>query len=82
MQVLQLHDSLEIHRGVVLVGQPFAGKSSAIKILSRALSVAGGLQEDKEVHVQTIFPMALPLKRLIGEKDSSTYGWKVRACLA
>ena len=38
MKVIQLYEMIQVRHGLMVVGHPFAGKSSAIKLLANALT--------------------------------------------
>ena len=69
-KVLQLYDSIRIRHGVMIVGQPYAGKTRAIQVLS---SVLNRLAEDKHnvlgehgVDLTTLNPKAISISDLFG----------------
>lgn len=55
-KIIQLYEMIIVRHGLMLVGQPFSGKTSAIRVLQRALSDLAelGLNDERKVQV-TIF---------------------------
>ena len=69
-KVLQLYDSIRIRHGVIIVGQPYAGKTRAIHTLAAALN---RLADDKHnplnehgVDLTTLNPKAISIPDLFG----------------
>ena len=55
-KIIQLYEMIIVRHGLMLVGQPFSGKTSAIRVLQRALSDLAelGLNDERKVQV-TVF---------------------------
>lgn len=77
--MLQLHDTMALRSGTILLGQPFSGKSTALNTLSNALTIleGDGHAKGRGVCVQTIYPNSLTLARWLGERDAAPHEWKV-----
>ena len=52
-KIIQLYEMIIVRHGLMLVGQPFSGKTSAIRVLQRALSDLAdlGLNDERKVQV-------------------------------
>lgn len=52
-KIIQLYEMITVRHGLMVVGDPFAGKSSAINVLAAALTDlnAMGLMEEMKTHV-------------------------------
>jgi dynein heavy chain len=89
-KVMELYDTMCVRHGLMLVGQPFSGKSSAIKVLSKALSLLAAQEVPgyAKVRVFYIAPKAVTQGQLYGRDDENTHEWSdgilpvtVRACV-
>jgi dynein heavy chain len=71
LKVIQLYEMVVVRHGLMLVGQPFSGKSAALKVLAGALgelsdaSVTGPLFN--RVQQVVINPKAVTMGQLYGE---------------
>lgn len=69
-----------VRHGLMIVGQPFSGKSSCIKVLAGALSdlSAQGIQGPlfEKVQARYINPKSVTMGQLYGEVDLTTQEWK------
>ena len=84
---IQLYETLMVRHGLMVVGDPFAGKSSIIKTLQEAMSM---IKDDpKFVNVLTFFvnPKSITQNQLYGVFDMDTQEWsdgvlaiKIRDC--
>jgi len=84
---IQLYETIMVRHGLMVVGDPYAGKSSVIKVLQQAMS---SIKDDpKFVNVQTFFvnPKAITQNQLYGVFDIDTQEWsdgvlaiKIRDC--
>jgi len=79
-KILQLYDMTRVRHGLMIVGLPFAGKSSSYKVLSSALSklaktstAEAGLYRD--VKVTVINPKSINLGQLYGRRDPVSLEW-------
>ena len=79
----ELYEMVQVRHGLMLVGQPFSGKSAAIKVLSGALTdmAKAGQGDEVPVHCRFINPKSVTLDRLYGEADAITQEW-MDGCLA
>ncbi|KAI5062354.1 hypothetical protein GOP47_0022893 [Adiantum capillus-veneris] len=76
-KIVQLYEMIIVRHGLMLVGQPFSGKTSAIRILQRALSdlAEAGLNEERTVQVATVNPKSVTMGQLYGQADPMTQEW-------
>jgi dynein heavy chain len=75
-KVLELHEMIIVRHGLMVVGLPFAAKTSAYRVLAQALTLMG--EEDPEyvkVNHPVINPKSMPLGRLYGEFDAVSHEW-------
>ncbi len=71
-KVLQLHNIIQLHHGLMMVGPSGSGKSSAWRILLTALE-----RFDKvEGRAHVIDPKAMSKEELYGSLDPNTREWK------
>jgi len=80
MKVIQLYEMIVVRHGLMTVGQPFSGKSAALRVLAGALTdlhdrgVQGTLFN--RVQVRVINPKSVTMGQLYGETDRATQEWK------
>ena len=67
-KMMQINEITSLHHGVILVGSASSGKTSAWKILRRALEIT----ESKKISTYVIDPKALTKDELYGSLDSTT----------
>jgi dynein heavy chain, axonemal len=79
-KAIQLYEMISVRHGLMTVGQPFSGKTSALHMLAGALSQmaasgdTGPLVATVDVH--TINPKAVTMGQLYGEADRATQEWR------
>jgi len=66
---LQLYETSKARHGILIVGETFSGKTSAIQILRKTIS-----SMEQNVKLQTLNPKAVTLKQLFGYFDES-HSW-------
>lgn len=78
MKVIQLYEMIQVRHGLMVVGLPFSGKSSAIKILAGALSelASKNLMNENEVLIFLLNPKSITLKQLYGAYDEVSKDWQ------
>ena len=63
-KVVQLYEMIVVRHGLMVVGEPFAGKTSAITLLANALSELGergGLMGERNVLLKTVYPKSITM---------------------
>ena len=81
LKTLQLHETITVRHGVMLVGLTMGGKSSVIQVLSKALEYQAielneNVEEDLKVHVHTINPKSVTIGQLYGDFEKLTLDWQ------
>lgn len=68
---------ITVRHGLMVVGDPFAGKTSAINVLAGALTQLHekGLMEEMKTHVQTLNPKSVTMGQLYGFTDAVSKDW-------
>lgn len=63
MKVIQLYEMIVVRHGLMLVGLPFGGKSSALKVLSAALTELNekGLSDEMKTHMCVVNPKSITM---------------------
>ena len=92
-KIVEIYDMLLVRHGFMVVGLPFAGKTSALEVLKKTLGSLSKIFPDRhdmkwnETHTVKINPKALTLNNLYGSFDEQTHEWsdgvlavKYRAC--
>lgn len=78
-KVYQIYEMLHIRPGIMIIGESFAGKTTAYRILAQALAL---LQQTHAEMNETypictiINPKSVTIGRLYGVYDSSTHEWR------
>jgi len=76
-KVIQLYEMILVRHGLMVVGMPFSGKTSIIKVLAGALSELNDkkLMNEKRVKISIINPKSIDAKLLYGFNDEVTHEW-------
>ena len=76
-KIIQLYEMILVRHGLMIVGLPFSGKTSAIKMLAAALTELNEkkLMDEKKVLLTTINPKSISMKQLYGCNDEVTHEW-------
>ena len=79
-KVIQLYEMIIVRHGLMTVGQPFSGKTAALRMLSEALTELAEAGETgplfAPVRLKTINPKAVTMGQLYGEADKATQEWR------
>lgn len=73
----QIYDMILVRHGLMIVGDPIAGKSSALQTLSMSLGdlAKQGLMEENRVLYRIINPKAVTMGQLYGRFDPVSHEW-------
>lgn len=75
-KLIQTYEMMLVMHGFMLVGNPFGGKTSLIRLLAETLNLQNQLgQGEKRVKYETINPKALTIEQLYGYFDSISHEW-------
>ena len=76
-KVIQLYEMIVVRHGLMVVGLPFAGKSSALKVLGGALTELHekGLMKEMKTHIQILNPKSITMGQLYGNFDEVSHDW-------
>ena len=64
-----------VRHGLMVVGYPFSGKTTAIEVLSEALKRCKEEMQEQEVEICRINPKAITMKQLYGYFDEISHEW-------
>lgn len=76
-KIIQLYEMIMVRHGLMVVGQPFAAKTSITNMLAGALSELNekGLMNEQVVQIIRLNPKSISMKLLYGFTDESTNEW-------
>ncbi|CAG9863347.1 unnamed protein product [Phyllotreta striolata] len=76
-KVHQLYEMINVRHGLMLVGLPFAGKTSCYRVLADALGLVeerGGMDEHRAVYI-IMNPKSITMGQLYGQFDAISHEW-------
>lgn len=76
-KIIQLYEMILVRHGLMVVGMPFAGKTSITNVLAGALTdlCEKGLMNEQTVQITRLNPKSISMKLLYGYADPSTNEW-------
>jgi dynein heavy chain, axonemal len=76
-KIIQLYEMITVRHGLMVVGDPYAGKTSAITVLAGALTELShlGLMEEMVTHVRNLNPKSITMGQLYGFTDPVSKDW-------
>jgi dynein heavy chain len=76
-KTIQLYETITVRHGLMIVGRPFSGKTSAINVLADALTEMNekGLMNEMKTVISTSNPKAVSLGHLYGNFDEVSHDW-------
>lgn len=77
-KVLQLREMLQVHVGVMIVGETFSGKTAIYRILGSVLGILEKSDDTKNVQsmCRVINPKSITISQLYGKYDVTSNEWK------
>lgn len=85
---IQLYETTVVRHGLMLVGPAGGGKTSCLRVLSKAISALQGQKAPngttfQKVRVSTLNPKSITMGQLYGEFDQQTHEWTdgILSCL-
>ncbi len=76
-KIIQLYEMIRVRHGLMVVGWPFAGKTSILRVLAAALGelCEKNLMGEQKVQVTYLNPKSISMKQLYGYNDDATQEW-------
>jgi dynein heavy chain, axonemal len=76
-KVIQLYEMIVVRHGLMVVGLPFSGKTSALKVLAQSLTELQekGQMKEMKTHIQIVNPKSITMGQLYGNFDEVSHDW-------
>ncbi|EGR31445.1 hypothetical protein IMG5_109350, partial [Ichthyophthirius multifiliis] len=76
-KIIQLYEMILVRHGLMVVGMPFSGKTSSIKVLQGALTLLSERKQmnENKVQITVINPKSITMNQLYGWADEISHEW-------
>lgn len=77
-KIIQLYEMTIVRHGLMVVGDPFSGKSSAMNVLAGALTELNekGLMDERKTIINRLNPKSVTMGQLYGKADEVSHDWQ------